>query len=83
MLQLDCEGAELLILRNMAIRPRVIAVETHGVYGAPTRTVKELLEKLEYAVEEWGLAEPRVSEECEANDIRILVGKRDQAEFAS
>jgi hypothetical protein len=83
MLQLDCEGAELLILRNMAIRPRVIAVETHGVYGAPTRMVKELLEKLEYAVEEWGLAEPRVSEECEANDIRILVGKRDQAELAS
>jgi hypothetical protein len=82
-LQLDCEGAELMILRNMAIRPRVIAVETHGVYGAPTRMVKELLEKLEYAVEECGLAEPRVSEECEANDIRILVGKRNQAEYAS
>jgi hypothetical protein len=79
LLELDCEGAEILILRNMAIRPRVIAVETHGVYGAPTRMVKELLEKLDYAVEEWGLAEPRVSEECEANDIRILVGKRDQA----
>ena len=75
-LELDCEGAESLILRNMAIRPRVIAVETHGVYGAPTRVVKELLEKLDYAVEEWGIAEPRVSEECEANDIRILVGKR-------
>ena len=44
--------------------------------GAPTRVVKELLEKLDYAVEEWGIAEPRVSEECEANDIRILVGKR-------
>jgi hypothetical protein len=75
-LELDCEGAEILILRNMAIRPRVIAVETHGVYGAPTRMVKELLEKLDYAVEEWGIAEPRVSEECEANDIRILVGRR-------
>jgi hypothetical protein len=70
------QGAESLILRNMTIRPRVVAVETHGVYGAPTRLVKELLEKLDYAVEQWGIAEPRVSEECEANDIRILVGKR-------
>jgi hypothetical protein len=75
-LELDCEGAEIAILRNMTIRPRVIAVETHGVYGAPTRMVTDLLEKLNYAVEEWGIAEPRVSEECEANDIRILVGKR-------
>jgi hypothetical protein len=75
-LELDCEGAEVVILRNMTIRPRVIAVETHGVYGAPTRMVKDLLEKLDYAVEEWGIAEPRVAEECEANDIRILLGKR-------
>ena len=74
-LELDCEGAETLILRKMTIRPRAIAVETHGVYGAPSRVVKELLEKLGYAVEERGLAEPRLSEECEANDIRILVGK--------
>jgi hypothetical protein len=44
--------------------------------GAPTRVVKVLLEKLDYAVEEWGIAEPGVSEECEANDIRILVCKR-------
>ena len=28
---LDCEGTETLILRIMGIRPRVIAVETHGV----------------------------------------------------
>jgi hypothetical protein len=81
-LELDCEGAELLILRDLQIRPRVIAVETHGVYGAPSRMVKELLEKLAYTVEDWGLAEPRVSEECESGDIRILVGKRNQPELA-
>jgi hypothetical protein len=80
-LELDCEGAERLILPNMVIRPRVIAVETHGVYGAPTRMVKEILEKLDYVVEEWGLAEPWLSEECESNDIRILVGKRDRPEL--
>jgi hypothetical protein len=28
---LDGEGTETLILRIMGIRPRVIAVETHGV----------------------------------------------------
>jgi hypothetical protein len=80
-LELDCEGAERLILPNMAIRPRVIAVETHGVHGAPTGMIKEILEKLDYAVEEWGLAEPWLSEECESNDIRILVGKRHQPEL--
>lgn len=81
-LELDCEGAEILILRNMTIRPRVIAVETHGVYGAPTEMVKELLEKMNYAVEEWGLAEPRIAEDCEAHDIRILVGKQNHTELA-
>lgn len=42
-LELDCGGAEMVILRNMTIRPRVIAVEAHGLYGAPTVAVKELL----------------------------------------
>jgi hypothetical protein len=32
-LELDCEGAEVDILRNMVIRPRVIIVETHGAYA--------------------------------------------------
>ena len=82
-LELDCEGAERLILPNMVIRPRVIAVETHGVYGAPTWMVKEILERLDYVVEEWGVAEPWLSEECESNDIRILVGKRNQPEVVN
>ena len=75
-LELDCEGAETVILRNITIRPRVIVVETHGLYGAPTWMVKELLEELGYAVEELGIAEPRLSEVCETNDIRVLLGKR-------
>jgi hypothetical protein len=74
-LELDCEGAETVILRNITIRPRVIVVETHGLYGAPTGMVKELLEELGYAVEELGIAEPRLSEVCETNDIRVLLGK--------
>ena|ERR1700677_3249523 len=75
-LELDCEGAEIVILRNMTIRPRVIAVETHGFHGAPTGVVKALLEELGYAVQDLGIAEPRLSEICETNDIRILLGKR-------
>ena len=82
-LELDCEGAERLILPNIAIRPRVIAVETHGVHGAPTRMVKEILEGLGYVVEDCGFAEPGLSEECESNDIRILVGKHYQPERVS
>jgi hypothetical protein len=34
-LQLDCEGAEVDILRAMTIAPRAILVETHGWCGAP------------------------------------------------
>jgi hypothetical protein len=75
-LELDCEGAEIVILQNMTIRPRVIAVETHGFRGAPTGVVKALLEELGYAVQDLGIAEPRFSEICETNDIRILLGKR-------
>ena len=36
MLELDCEGAEVEILRELTIQPRVILVETHVLYGAPT-----------------------------------------------
>ncbi len=75
-LELDCEGAETIILRNLTIRPRAIVVEAHGVFGAPTKLVKELLENLGYGVEEFGLAEPRIAEICEANDVRVLVGTR-------
>ena len=75
-LELDCEGSEIGILSDMTIRPRAIAVETHGVYGAPTTMVGELLENLGYAVHEYGIAEPRVLQECEENDIRVLVGER-------
>ena len=75
-LELDCEGAEIIILRNMTIRPRVIAVETHGFRGAPTVVVKELLAGLGYTVQDLGIAEPRLPEICETNDIRILLGKR-------
>ena len=49
-LQLDCEGAELDILAALDKWPPEIVVETHGVYGAPTDDVIELLEERGYTV---------------------------------
>jgi hypothetical protein len=73
-LELDCEGAERIILRDMQIRPRAIAVETHGVYGATTPSVRSQLEMRGYVVVDTGWAEPRLADECEKNDIRVLIG---------
>jgi hypothetical protein len=73
-LELDCEGSEIGILREMTIQPRVVAVETHGSLGAPTAAVRELLEIRGYSVQDLGWAEPRLLKECIDNDVRVLVG---------
>jgi hypothetical protein len=75
-LQLDCEGAELDILRGLAIRPRVILVETHGLFGAPTELIASLLEQRGYVVSDRGLSEPRGpgASFARKNNIRVLVG---------
>jgi tRNA A58 N-methylase Trm61 len=75
-LELDCEGAERIILGRMTIRPHVIAVETHGVYGSPTKSVREALEKLDYAVTDLGIAEPRLAATCIEFGVDVLVGQR-------
>jgi threonine dehydrogenase-like Zn-dependent dehydrogenase len=73
-LQMDCEGAEVGILNGLIIQPRVIVVETHGVYGAPTDLVASLLEKRGYVVSDRGVAEPRMAEYHTKLDVRVLVG---------
>lgn len=75
-LELDCEGAERLILKAMNIRPRAIIVETHGVYGAPTAIIRSQLEGLSYSVTDLGFAEPRLAEVCLRHDICVLLGLR-------
>jgi hypothetical protein len=82
-LELDCEGAEICILRDMTISPRMIAVETHGFLGAPTEKVRDLLSSRGYSVEDLGWAEPRHLNECIKNDIRVLVGTLVSADSAS
>lgn len=73
-LELDCEGAEMRILREMTIRPRVLLVETHSVYGSPTSEVAAAMAACGYAVSDRGWAEPSQLDTCIRNDIRVLVG---------
>jgi hypothetical protein len=75
-LELDCEGAEVEILRELTIQPRVILVETHGLYGAPTHLVASLLEKRGYVISHRGVAEPRAADHCTKHDIRVLLGTK-------
>lgn len=79
LLELDCEGAEVDILRGMTISPRAILVETHGDYGAPTPLVVELLEARGYRVSRHGPAESRFRDYCEEHDIQVVLGLRDPA----
>ena len=73
-LELDCEGAEVEILRELTIQPRVILVETHGLYGAPTHLVASLLEKRGYVISHRGVAEPHAADHCTKHDIRVVLG---------
>lgn len=49
-LVMDCEGAELPILQNIVIRPRLIIVETHPQFDSPEDKIIELLEKSGYEI---------------------------------
>jgi hypothetical protein len=82
-LELDCEGAEVHILREMVIRPRVILVETHGIYGATTSLVDSLLRDRGYVVSPLGLAEPRYRDFCIQNDIRVLLAAKGDESLTS
>jgi hypothetical protein len=73
-LQMDCEGSEVGILNDLGFRPRVILVETHGVFGAPTAQTKQLLSGLGYMVADLGVAEPRLLQTCLECDVRVLAG---------
>ena len=47
---MDCEGAELPILKNLKIRPKLIIVETHTAFDSPKEKVAEELEQLGYKI---------------------------------
>ena len=49
-LEMDCEGAELEILRQLEMSPRLIIVETHEVYDSPEPEIRTELTRLGYEV---------------------------------
>jgi len=75
-LELDCEGSELGILEGMTIRPRGLVVETHGVYGAPTLAVRQVIESRGYSVLSVRLAEERLHDLHVAQDVQVIVAVR-------
>lgn len=75
-LVLDCEGAELTILEKMEIQPRVLVVETHGLYGAPKEDVQNKLESMGYKVVSEEIAERRHKRTCIENSIYVLTAIR-------
>lgn len=76
-LELDCEGAETDILKDMDIRPRVLVVESHGVYGSPTSKVKNILKKKGYKIESVELAEES-NKVAPEKDVRAITAIRSE-----
>lgn len=73
-LELDCEGAEKEILSNLGIRPRVIIVETHGIFDSPTKEITNQLKKMGYSIESIQLAESGEMENmCRERDVKVVV----------
>jgi len=60
---MDCEGAELPILENILIRPRVIIVETHTHFDAAADKVEKVLTNLNYEI---------ASKDFRSKDISVL-----------
>lgn len=75
MLVLDCEGAEMKILENMDIRPKTALVETHGIFDATKEDVSNLLKGLGYDIVTDTVAEERVRDICEENEIYVLAAE--------
>jgi hypothetical protein len=73
-LELDCEGSELDILQNLEIRPRVIIVESHGMYNSSSKNVMDNLKSLDYRVKSVSLAEKSNENFCKENDVRVVTG---------
>lgn len=72
-LELDIEGSEIGVLKNLEINPRTIIVETHGNKGAPAEKVKQILLDKEYEITNIELAEK--NEHAEKNDIKVITAK--------
>lgn len=70
-LELDCEGSEIEILRNMDFRPRIILIESHGIHNAPSTEVAEILRENSYSILSKNVADNDLQYFCERNDIYV------------
>ncbi|QIB74230.1 hypothetical protein G3I44_07930 [Halogeometricum borinquense] len=68
-LELDCEGSEVTILKEMNIRPRIVIVETHAHFDAPAALVREILNERGYSVTHEAIDDP-------TRGIKILTAVR-------
>lgn len=48
--EIDCEGAEVDVLTQMEVRPRIIIVETHGQFGVNREEVADIIISMGYEI---------------------------------
>lgn len=76
-LVLDCEGAEITILDELSIRPRIIIVESHGHLGSSSKGVVNRLKSLSYHVISRKTAERGEQiGKCVDNDVYVITAVR-------
>lgn len=76
-LELDCEGSEIDILKNISTHPENIFVETHGIYGSPTQKVRDVLKNLGYEIIQCDIGAEDYRTDCEEYDIYVLTGQKE------
>lgn len=69
-LELDCEGAELKILRNLSNYPRVLTVEAHPQFGVPVEDIRNWLTRENY----------EVARESKTGNVHHFTGLRKEVE---
>lgn len=77
-LVVDCNGAEVDILRDITIIPKAIVVEIHEHFGASRSDVKDILTRKGYHEDSCRLAEdPPLSTICEEKGVYVMTATRE------
>lgn len=77
-LELDCEGAEIPIIKNLDISPRVILVESHGMYNSPSEDVIKSLENKRYNIVSKNIADKGMKELHSEYDVFAITARNEQ-----
>lgn len=75
-LLLDCEGSEMQILEEMDANPRVVVVETHGMYDAPPEKVRTILQRRGYEITRSVVADSSKANFCQEHGVMVLTAVR-------